>query len=71
MADKTRSTDGAKAPKANPRSAAEIRQRDLAGDIQGRNKLQGNDQRSVRNERREQPKVGGASGRPGPAKDKE
>lgn len=67
MADKTRSTKGAKAPKANPRSAADIRQRDLASDIQGRNKLQGNDQGSVRNQRRVQPKVGGASDRPGPA----
>jgi hypothetical protein len=54
----------AQAPKSNPRSAADVRQRDLASDIQGRNKLQGNDQGAVRNQRREQPKVGGASGRP-------
>lgn len=47
-----------------PRSAADLRQRDLSSDIQGRNKLQGNDQESVRNQRREQPKVGGATGRP-------
>ena len=45
-------------------SAADVRQRDLASDIQGRNSLQGNDQEAVRNQRREQPKVGGASGRP-------
>ena len=62
----------AKDRKENPRSAAEMRQRDLASDIQGRNKLQGNDQESVRNQRREQPKVGGASGRPaGSGKDKD
>ncbi len=54
----------AKDRKENPRSAADLRQRDLASDIQGRNKLQGNDQESVRNQRREQPKVGGATGRP-------
>ena len=54
----------AKDRKDNPRSAADLRQRDLASDIQGRNKLQGDDQESVRNQRREQPKVGGASGRP-------
>ena len=71
MADKARKTDSANATNADTRSAAEIRQRDLASDIQGRNKLQGNDQVSVRNQRREQPKVGGASGRPGPAKDEE
>ena len=50
--------------KDNPRSAADLRQRDIASDVQGRNKLQGDDQGSVRNQRREQPKVGGASGRP-------
>lgn len=50
--------------KAKPRSAESVRQRDLASDIQGRNKLQGNDQEAVRNQRREQPKVGGANGRP-------
>ena len=71
MADKARKTDSANAAKADPRSAADIRHRDLASDIQGRNTLQGNDQESVRNQRREQPKVGGASGRPGPAKDEE
>lgn len=54
----------AKDRKENPRSAADMRQRDLASDIQGRNKLQGNDQESVRNQRRQQPRVGGASGRP-------
>ena len=70
MADKNQTKDGAKAPKTNSRSAADIRQRDLASDIQGRNKLQGNDQESVRNQRRVQPKVGGASGRPGPKEDK-
>lgn len=58
--------------RANPRSAADIRQRDLASDIQGRNKLQGDNQESVRNQRREQPKVGGASGRPsGSGEDKD
>ena len=58
--DSTRAKD----QKDDPRSASEMRQRDLASDIQGRNKLQGNDQESVRNQRREQPKVGGATGRP-------
>ena len=69
MADKNRNRTKdngtqAQARKIDPRSAAEVRQRDLASDIQGHNKLQGNDQQAVRNQRREQPKVGGASGRP-------
>lgn len=46
------------------RRAGDVRQRDLASDIQGRNKLQGNDQDAVVNQRRQQPKVGGATGRP-------
>jgi hypothetical protein len=59
-----RTKDDSKGRKESPRSAADLRQRDLASEIQGRNKLHGNDQESVRNQRREQPKVGGASGRP-------
>jgi hypothetical protein len=62
--DSPRAQDSARDRKENPRSAADLRQRDIASDIQGRNKLQGNDQESVRNQRREQPRVGGASGRP-------
>ena len=57
---KQKKTDG----KTDPRSAANLRQGDLASDIQGRNKLQGNDQEAVRNQRRQQPTVGGATGRP-------
>jgi hypothetical protein len=67
MADRNRTNDTseqAKAHKKTPRSAADLRQGDLASDIQGRNKLQGNDQEAVRNQRRQQPKVGGATGRP-------
>jgi hypothetical protein len=43
-------------------SASDLRQRDFDSDIQGKNKLQGKDQLLSRNERRSQPKVGGASG---------
>ena len=46
MADRNRTNDTseqAKAHKKTPRSAAGLRQGDLASDIQGRNKLQGND----------------------------
>jgi hypothetical protein len=66
MAEKNRTNDSARAEprKNNPRRAADVRQGDLASDIQGRNKLQGNDQEAVRNQRRNQPKVGGATGRP-------
>jgi hypothetical protein len=67
MADKDRikhDSAQAKARNKDPRSAADLRQSDFASDIQGRNKLQGNDQEAVRNQRREQPQVGGATGRP-------
>ncbi|MFW6076295.1 MAG: hypothetical protein ACOC71_00955 [Hyphomicrobiales bacterium] len=63
MAD-DRSKQNKTGGKADPRRAEDVRQRDLASDIQGRNKLQGNDQDAVRNQRRQQPKVGGTTGRP-------
>lgn len=47
-------------------SASDLRQSDLANDIHGKNKLQGHDQLAVRNQRRTQPRVGGAAGRPEP-----
>lgn len=67
MADRKETKDNSTQAKARKtsRSAADLRQRDLASDIQGRNKLQGNDQEAVRNQRRQQPKVGGATGRSG------
>ncbi len=40
-----------------------LRERDLASDVQGKNRLQGDDQESVRNERRSVPQVGGATGK--------
>ena len=40
-----------------------LTQSDLASEIQGTNRLQGDDQSHVRNQRRVAPKVGGASGK--------
>lgn len=59
MTEKKRKTS----PAGRRQRAGELRESDLASDIQGRNKLQGDDQLRVRNERRVQPRVGGASGR--------
>ena len=44
--------------------SSRLRQRDFADEIQGRNKLQGDDQRNIRNQRRRAPQTGGAPGRP-------
>jgi hypothetical protein len=43
-------------------SASDLRQRDFDSDVQGKNKLHGKDQLLSRNQRRSQPKVGGATG---------
>lgn len=47
-------------------TASDLRQRDFDSDIQGKNKLQGKDQLLSRNQRRSQPRVGGATGEPSP-----
>lgn len=42
---------------------AKLRESNLASDMQGNNRLHGEDQESVRNERRTMPKVAGATGK--------
>lgn len=43
-----------------------LRERDMENEVRGKNRLQGDDQLQVRNQKLRQPKVGGASGAPRP-----
>lgn len=62
MPNKRSSETTRRAPSRN--DPARLRERDFADEIQGKNRLQGDDQSRVRNQRRRKPQVGGATGKP-------